>query len=136
MEIDWSELEARARRVARHAYQPYSGLSVGAAVLGSNGTIYAGCNVENASYGLTLCAERVAASTAVAGGGRPLLAIVVVGSGADPVPPCGACRQFLWELGPQAPIRMVGSARTVEAALADLLPGAFSRHNLPPGRPR
>jgi cytidine deaminase len=132
--IDWSELETRARAVARHAYQPYSGLSVGAAVLGSDGQIYTGCNVENASFGLTLCAERVAAAAAVAGGGRPLLAIVVVGPGTDPLPPCGACRQFLWELGPEAWIRMVGSRRSAESTLSDLLPGAFSNKDLPRGQ--
>jgi len=85
-------IEAREK-----AYTPYSGFRVGAAVLGESGVIYQGANIENASYGLTICAERVAITKAISEGEKRLKAILVVGDTAEPISPCGACRQFMAE---------------------------------------
>jgi cytidine deaminase len=113
--------------VRQRAYAKYSNFSVGAALLASNGDIYTGCNVENSSYGLTICAERSAVVTAVSAGQRQfqLLAIATKGGGS----PCGACRQVLVEFAPNLPILLVDvddSAKTVEVNLRDLLPRAFT----------
>src|SRR4051812_453230 len=96
------ELVRAAQDARTRAYAPYSNFAVGAAVL-AGGAIYRGCNVENASYGLSMCAERVAVFTAVASGGRAIDAVAVVGSAERPTPPCGACRQALNEFGPHMP---------------------------------
>lgn len=86
-----------ARHVQKHAYAPYSKFTVGAALMGNDGTIYRGCNVENGSYGLTICAERNAIFQAVAAGGREFRAIAIAGDSEDFTMPCGACRQVLLE---------------------------------------
>ena len=108
-ELIQSALEAQKR-----AFCPYSNFPVGAALRTANGRIYQGVNVENASYGLTICAERVAASAAVANGEREFTAIAVVSRGG--VSPCGACRQFLAEFNPNLPIVMVDSLISSSAA--------------------
>src|SRR5258707_15687060 len=95
-------LEHAARAAARGAYAPYSKYRVGAAVLAGSGKIYAGCNVENASYGLCNCAERTAIFTAIAAGERKVKAVVVYTPTRIPTMPCGACRQVINEFGPQA----------------------------------
>lgn len=110
----------------RMAYAPYSNFLVGAAVLTESGTIHAGCNVENASYSLTICAERVALSSAVAAGNRALAAMAVATAGG--CPPCGACRQFAAEFRPDLPILLVDADhpdRVLETNLAELLPSRF-----------
>lgn len=116
-----------ARVVRAHAYAPYSGYSVGAAVLTDDGRIFAGCNVENASYGLSLCAERVAVFSAVAAGARQLVAAAVCTP--DGGTPCGACRQVLHEFAAtpdQFVVWVVSPDRIVARyTLADLLPYAF-----------
>jgi cytidine deaminase len=94
-----AELLERAWAAAAAAYAPYSSLRVGAAVLAADGRVFAGCNVENASYGLSMCAERVAAFAAVAAGARLLAAVAVASPDARPCVPCGACRQVLAEFG-------------------------------------
>ncbi len=125
-EAERNELVQAARDAQRQAYCPYSDFPVGAAVRTASGNIYQGCNVENASFGLTICAERVAASAAVAAGEREIRTIAVVSRGA--VTPCGACRQFLSEFNPNLPIVMIDSlaeGRVHEATLDALLPGRF-----------
>jgi len=123
--IDWSALIAAAQRVRQNAYAPYSQFLVGAALLGKSGRIYVGCNVENASYGLTVCAERNAVFTAVAAGEREFIALVVAGQ-SEKVFPCGACRQVLAEFCDDLPIRIVGEdGSQQETRLRVLLPHAF-----------
>jgi cytidine deaminase len=100
--IDFEKLLAAANAVRERAYAPYSHFAVGAAALGSDGRVYAGTNVENASYGLSLCAERAAVAAAVAGGASEVLAVAVIAD--RPVPPCGACLQVIAELGPTATV--------------------------------
>ena len=114
-----------ARKAQQHAYAPYSKFHVGAAVLAEDGRVFLGCNVENSSFGLTVCAERNAVAAAVVAGGRPIAVAVVTDD--DHVGPCGACRQVLAEFEPAMSIILAahdgGDARTV--CLEDLLPGAF-----------
>jgi cytidine deaminase len=123
---------ARAARAARRrAYAPYSGFRVGAAVL-AGGAIYSGCNVENASYGLTVCAERVAVAAAIAAGARRIDAIAVASGTDEPTPPCGMCLQTLAEFaGPALPVRLVGArGGAVDTTLGELLPRAFTKRFL------
>ncbi|HEX6037862.1 MAG TPA: cytidine deaminase [Longimicrobium sp.] len=117
-----------ARQARQHAYAPYSRFSVGAALLAADGRIFTGCNVENASYGLTNCAERVAIGKAVSEGAREFVAIAVTGpEDAVAAAPCGACRQVLSEFGPDLPVIMPSEAETgyVVETIGGLLPGAF-----------
>ncbi len=123
-------LAAAAIDVMSRAYAPYSKFRVGAALLCADGTIFTGCNVENASYGLTLCAERNALVKAVSEGHLEFLKIVIVCSAGEPVAPCGACRQCLWEFAPQLEVIMVGTSRRDQAPLKKLLPGAFGPDQL------
>lgn len=120
------ELLALAERAAAEAHAPYSGVRVGAALRAADGRVFTGCNVENASYGLTLCAERVAAVKAVSEGSRRFVAGAVWVSTPGLFTPCGACRQFLVEFSPELPLSM-GCAGGAEeyADLAELLPRAF-----------
>jgi cytidine deaminase len=97
--IDWSDLQERAATVMRQAYAPYSQFPVGAAGLVDDGRVVHGCNVENAGYGVTLCAECGLVSDLVAGGGGRLRAVVVVDARGEVIMPCGRCRQLLWEHG-------------------------------------
>lgn len=122
------ELVDAARAAAASAYAPYSGFRVGAAVRCEDGRIYRGANVENASYGLGICAERVAAGGAAAQGRRRVTA-VAVWTGADPpAPPCGGCLQFLLEFCPEpaaVPVHLAGPAGARTLRLAELLPHPF-----------
>ena len=126
--IERSQLLDAARQAVNRAYAPYSHFRVGAAVLTEKGNIYTGVNVENASYGLTVCAERAAIFTAVAqeGPGMRLKALAVASEQSGPCPPCGACRQVIWEFGPEASVIFPGKDGLEEAPIARLLPGAFS----------
>lgn len=122
--IDIDKLLAAASRVRERAYAPYSHFAVGAAALGDDGRIYVGTNVENASYGLSLCAERAAVAAAVAGGAAKILAVAVVAS--RPVPPCGACLQVIAELGPEAAVAWGDGAGRYEVAnVGELLTKPF-----------
>ncbi len=125
---EWGALRDAARKVREKAWAPYSKYHVGAAVLTDSGVIFTGCNVENASYGLTICAERVAICSAVAQGHRRFRAICISLTGV-PVP-CGACRQFLMEFSPELPVLLdnldsAGAAAPEVVLLSELLPRAF-----------
>ena len=130
-----AELIATARRASEQAYCPYSRFRVGAAVLTDRGEIFSGCNVENASYGLTICAERNAIFQAVARSKPTLViqAVVVFTPTALPTAPCGACRQVINEFGPDAQIFSVcDGPGVIEHRLGALLPEAFGPGNLGP----
>ena len=124
-------LLAAARRAAQAAYAPYSKFRVGAAVLTRAGKIHTGCNVENASYGLSNCAERTAIFKAVTEGERKIVAVAVYTPTRKPTLPCGACRQVIHEFGPKAVIVCACRSRErLETTLDRLLPGAFGRQDL------
>ena len=127
MAIEWARLRGAAAAVAERAHAPYSGLRVGAAGQASNGQIVTGCNVENASYGLTLCAECGLVSALHAAGGGSLLAVSVVAGDGHRLLPCGRCRQLLLEAGgPQLLVDTDGGP----SELGRLLPAAFTRAEL------
>ena len=123
--IPWSELWAAALQASAGAYAPYSKLSVGAAGLTDDGRVATGCNVENASYGLTLCAECGLVGDLHRTGGGRLVAVAVTDGDGNPLTPCGRCRQLLYEAGGAA--CQVNETHTV----GDLLPGAFGPEDLP-----
>lgn len=120
-----------AKKASRTAYCPYSRFQVGAAVLAKSGVVAAGCNVENASYGLTICAERNAVFQLAAAGERELAAVVVYTPTPTPTAPCGACRQVLNEFGPDMTVICVcDGPKRIEAKLSEMLPQAFGPKNL------
>jgi cytidine deaminase len=120
------ELLVQAREAAARAYCPYSGFAVGAAVRTADGSVFTGANVENASYGLTMCAERVVIASAVAAGKREIVLLALYTPTAEPVSPCGACRQVLLEFGREARVISACDGPTVlEWSAEELLPGAF-----------
>ncbi len=128
----YAELVESAARIREHAYAPDCGLKVGAAILAESGRVYTGCNVENCSYGLALCAERGAVAAAVAAGETRIAAAAIVTSSEEPSPPCGMCLQTLAEFGdPRTPIVLV-NLRGVrrQLLLRDLMPHAFARSYL------
>ena len=121
-----AKLVAAARRARRQAHAAFSGFKVGAALETIDGAIITGCNVENATYGLTICAERVAMFKAISEGHRGFRRVVVVADTAAPTPPCGACRQILWEFGGDLEVIMANLRReTGRYALSALLPLPF-----------
>jgi cytidine deaminase len=121
------DLWKAATQVLSQAYAPYSRFRVGASVLTAHGQIYAGANVENASYGLSLCAERAAVAQAVAAEGPAmrLIAVAVTGPKPGPLAPCGACRQVIFEFGPEALVIFQGEGGLLEVPITELLPQAF-----------
>lgn len=126
------ELLQAAQEVAKSAHSPYSGVCVGAVLLDAEGRTFSGCNVENASYGLTVCAERNAIGRAVADGAGELVAVAIATNQERLLTPCGACRQVLLEFAPD--LRVVCAGQDGEAAewtLGDLLPAAFNKNDLP-----
>lgn len=123
-----SRLLQAAWDAVKRAYAPYSNFQVGAAVLTEKGNIFSGCNIENASYGLTICAERTAIFSAVAhegGNSMKIRALVVVNEHNAPCSPCGACRQVIFEFGSDAIVIFQGKDGLEEARAADLLPKGF-----------
>ena len=127
MNVDWAALRAAATGVAARAHAPYSGLQVGAAGQDRDGTMVTGCNVENASYGLTLCAECGLVSAQHAAGAGQLVAVSVVAADGAPLMPCGRCRQLLLEAGGP---ELLLDAYPGPQRLGDLLPGAFTGNDL------
>ena len=126
-----SELIAAARTARLHAQAPYSGFKVGAALESADGTIVTGCNIENATYGLTVCAERVAMFKALSEGHTTFRRIAVVADTEAPTPPCGACRQILWEYGGDLEVILANLTReTGRHRLSQLFPLPFDRRNL------
>jgi cytidine deaminase len=125
--VDWDALREAAIEASRHAYAPYSRFHVGAAALVDDGRVIRGTNVENASYGLGLCAECGLVSALVASGGGRLVAVAVVAGDGQPLMPCGRCRQLLWEHG--GPTCLVDGDGTPRA-LSELLPGAFDEASM------
>jgi len=124
--MDPKALIEAAHAARAHAYAPYSKYAVGAAVLGKSGRIYPGCNVENVSFGLTVCAERVAVFRAIAEGEREIVALAVITENGGA--PCGACRQVLAEFGVAARVLIGRSDQSFrETTLPDLLPQAFDK---------
>jgi cytidine deaminase len=129
-----SELIAAARKARRNAHARYSNFKVGAALETADGTILTGCNVENATYGLTICAERVAMFKALSEGHRAFTRIAIVADTNEPTPPCGACRQILWEFGGDLEIILANTRRqTARFQLSALLPHPFDARLLDPG---
>ena len=116
-----------ARKVMKNAYAPFSNFKVGAAILTSKGEVFVGCNVENASYGMTNCAERAAIFSAIAKGGPKLEieAVAVTNDHGTPCSPCGACRQVIYEFGPRAIVFYQGKKGPKQSLITDLLPEGF-----------
>ena len=126
-QVDWPALRAAAREVMARAYAPYSRFRVGAAALVDDGRVVVGCNVENASYGVGLCAECGLVGALHATGGGRLVAVAVVGPDGEPVMPCGRCRQLLWENGGRA---MLLETTTGVRPMTEVLPDAFGPEEL------
>lgn len=126
-DVDWAALRAAAVEGMRHAYAPYSNFQVGAAGLVDDGRVVVGCNVENASYGVGLCAECGLVSALHASGGGRLVAVVCVDRNGEPLMPCGRCRQLLWENGGPACLLQTGHG---VLPMSEVLPDAFDAGDL------
>jgi cytidine deaminase len=129
--VDWGKLCEAAQAARERAYVPYSRYPVGAALLCGSGNVYPGCNVENAAYPACMCAERTALCAAVANGEHDFVALAVIADSDRPVPPCGACRQVLFELAPDMPVLLTNLQGDQQRTTPrDLLPAAFSATDL------
>ncbi|OGO77234.1 MAG: cytidine deaminase [Clostridiales bacterium GWB2_37_7] len=125
--MDYNNLIEKAKEAMNHAYSKYSNFNVGAALVTKSGKIYTGCNIENSSYGATICAERVAFSKAVSEGEREFDAIAIVSSSGDYTYPCGICRQFMSEWGTDLKLIFANEKDTKVYTLKELLPEAFTK---------
>ena len=126
---DFKLLIQAARAARKHAYAPYSNFKVGAAVETKSGEIFSGCNMENASFGLTVCAERNALGAMIVTGNKSVKSIAIASE--NGVPPCGACRQVIWEICGEIPVYLIDEAgNTTATTSTELLPGAFNKDML------
>ena len=133
---DWNELVEQARSAQQRSYSPYSKFRVGAALQGVSGKVYLGCNVENASYRVTTCAEQAAIACAVTAGERKFTRIAIVADSEEPAAPCGACRQTLVEFAPDLEIYSVGrTGATQRWNINELIPMAFTQKSLTTEQP-
>ncbi len=131
MKKEYVKLIKEAEKARKKAYAPYSKFKVGAAVLCANGKIFTGCNIENASFGLAVCAERVAIFKAISEGSTKFKAIAVIGNTDKPCSPCGACRQVISEFGEDIPLIMANLKGDVKIKkIKELLPEAFGKNDL------
>jgi len=131
MKVEYKKLINEAEKIRKRAYTPYSKFKVGAAVLCVDGKIFTGCNIENASFGLAVCAERVAIFKAISEGSTKFKAIAVVGDTDKPCSPCGACRQVISEFGEDIPLIMANLKGDVKIKkIKELLPEAFGKNDL------
>ena len=131
MNKNYKKLITEAEKARKRAYAPYSKFKVGAAVLSADGKIFTGCNIENASIGLALCAERVAIFKAISEGSTKLKAIAIIGDTDKPCSPCGACRQVISEFGEDIPLIMANLKGDVKIKkIKELLPEAFGKNDL------
>ena len=121
-----NELRIAAEAAQARAYVPYSGFHVGAALETEEGTIVTGCNIENASYGLTICAERSAVAAAVSAGHRRFVRLALVSDAPEPISPCGACRQVLFEFSPDLRVDSYAGTKCQSWTARELLPAGFS----------
>ena len=129
---DIPALVAAAATARERAYAPFSRFAVGAAVLTASGRVFPGCNIENAAYPSTVCAERVALTSAYAAGEREIVALAVVADTAGPVSPCGTCRQVIHELAPRCIVVLANMrSQTLQTTPQALLPGGFTAESLP-----
>jgi len=122
-----TDLRTAAEAARERAYAPYSGFRVGAALETEEGTIVTGCNIENASFGLTICAERSAVAAAVTAGHRRFVRLALVSDAPDPIAPCGACRQVLAEFGLDLQVDSFAGSQVTSWTMRELLPAAFNR---------
>jgi len=132
--IDPAALLAEAHAAREQAYAPYSRFRVGAALLCRDGSVVRGCNVENVSYGLSVCAERTAVGNAVVAGKRDFVAIAVATADPSGTPPCGMCRQVLYEFGPELVVVMQTKDGSEQVRIGELLPKGFGPDDLAPGQ--
>ncbi len=131
MKEEYKKLVKEAEKARKKAYTPYSKFKVGAAVLSVDGKIFSGCNIENASFGLAVCAERVAIFKAISEGSTKFKAIAVIGDTDKPCSPCGACRQVISEFGEDIPLIMANLKGDVKIKkIEELLPEAFGKNDL------
>ena len=133
--VDYTVLVAQAMEARSRAYCPYSGFAVGAAVLGASARVFLGCNIENAAYSATICAERTALVSAYAAGERQIVALAVVAETPGPVSPCGVCRQVLLELAPGCAVALANTHGALFLTTPqELLPGGFTGDDMPEKR--
>ena len=126
-----NDLVAAATEARGRAFAPYSEFRVGAALLAEDGTVFTGCNVESASYGLTICAERVALVKGISEGRTRFVAVAVVADTERLTPPCGACRQLLWEFAPDATVTLANlTGLTAQYSMRELLPHGFDASSM------
>lgn len=133
--VDYTALLAAAMIARERAYAPYSQFAVGAALLTTDGQIFYGCNIENAAYPVTLCAERAAFAAAWSAGQRQVVALAVVADTVVPVSPCGMCRQFMFELAPELPVLLANcTGKQHHTTPRTLLPGGFAPSDVLPNK--